>query len=94
MSAGPLVDLRAAVRLVKEVSLQPLPEAYLHDREHLSWLALVTRAAGREPFPSFADGSIARLTGIPIFIDPTVEPNVLELRWPDGKVEQIRLDQP
>lgn len=89
-----LADLAEAQALVKRSGLRTSrPEAYLRDREHLAWLKLVTRDLGRDPFPSEAlrSGTIGRLTGVPIFLDPTVAPNVLELRWPDGRVSQINL---
>lgn len=34
------------------------------------------------------------MTGIPIWLDPDVPPGVLEFRWPDGRVERIRLAGP
>jgi hypothetical protein len=86
MTADPVIDLRAAHELVRR--WPPLPDAYLHDATRLAFLEAVTRAAGRDPFPS---GTVDRLTGIPIFLDPDVEPDVLEFRWPDGRIERIRL---
>lgn len=80
-----LDDLLDAQRLIR--SLPPLPEAFLRDRVHLDLLAEVARVMGRDPFPS--NVAVAKLTGIPIYVDPAIPPGVIEFRWPDGRVEQV-----
>lgn len=81
-----LDDLLAVRRLI--AVLPPLPEAFLRDRVHLELLAEVSRVLGRDPFPP--NVGIARLTGIPIYVDDDVPEGMLELRWPDGRIQQIR----
>lgn len=90
-----LSDLVAVQRSL--AALPPMPKAYLRDddraRRHLNVLEAVTRALGRDPFPPVVDGTVDRLTGIPIYLDPDVAPNVLEFRWPDGRVETVDLGE-
>lgn len=69
----------------------PLPEAYLRDRIHLAFLEAVTRLFGRDPFPRLAAPDRERFYGIPIYLDASVPPDVLELRWPDGHTERVDL---
>lgn len=63
-----LADLAHAQRLIDAIDTPTLPAAYLRDAIHLRVLEAVTRAVGRDPFP--AAGTVGRLTGIPIYLDP------------------------
>lgn len=78
--ADPIDQLRAVDELARR--LPQLPDAYLRDETGLGFLAAVTRASGRDPYPP--PGSSAALAGIQIYLDPDMPPDVLELRWRDG----------